>query len=155
MCHADDLIISHVNPMVVNDHIKMLDEEHGSKDPLSVSRGKIHEYLGMTIDFNEILGACIITQYDFIKKLHSGLADGLRGKSRGAPDPDFLFKVDKDLDKLNKKDKEHYHEVTAKCLWLSQRSRPDMQLATGFHCYRVKDPDVNDYNKLKHVMGCM
>ena len=30
-----------------------------------------------------------------------------------------------------------------------------MQLATGFHCTRVKAPDVHDYNKLKHMLGYM
>ena len=30
-----------------------------------------------------------------------------------------------------------------------------MQLATGFHYTRVKDQDVQDYNKLKYMIGYM
>ena len=41
--------------------------------------------------------------------------------------------------------KEEYHKITAKTLWLSQRSRPDIQLATGYHCTRVKFPNEQDY----------
>ena len=44
--------------------------------------------------------------------------------------------------------KEDYHKTTAKTLWLSQRSRPDIQLATGYHCTRVKTPNEQDYDNM-------
>jgi len=116
MYYVDDLLISHESLIIVTDRIKMLDEIYGSKDPLSITREKVHEYLGMMIDFRQIPGSCIITQYDFIKKLYTKLPEGLRGAYRGIPTAEYLFKIDSNAKKLSKQDKEHYHEVTAKCL---------------------------------------
>ena len=49
--HVDDLKISHVDPKVVDTVIELLESEFGKEAPLTKSRGKVHEYLGMTIDF--------------------------------------------------------------------------------------------------------
>ena len=43
--------------------------------------------------------------------------------------------------------------ITEKCLWLSQRSRVDLQLSTGYHCARAKNLNVHDKNNLKHEIG--
>jgi hypothetical protein len=50
--HVDDLKISHVSAKVVDDLIANLDSEFGKETPLSKSRGKVHDYLGMTLDFS-------------------------------------------------------------------------------------------------------
>ena len=45
--HVDDLKISHEDENVVTKILEDLDERYGSEEtPLSVQRGKIHEYLG-------------------------------------------------------------------------------------------------------------
>ena len=49
--HVDDLKISHVQTKVVDEFIEMTEEDFGKEEPLSQSRGKVHEYLGMTLDF--------------------------------------------------------------------------------------------------------
>ena len=49
--HVDDFKISHVDPEVVTSIIKKLDGKYGDIMPLSVSRGKIHDYLGMVFDY--------------------------------------------------------------------------------------------------------
>ena len=41
----------------------------------------------------------------------------------------------------------------AKALWVSQRSRPNIQLSVGFHCTRVATPTEQDWKKLTHLMG--
>ena len=48
-------------------YIKKFDEEYRKLDPLTVTRGKFYKYLGMTLDFQSVPLAYIITQYDFIK----------------------------------------------------------------------------------------
>jgi hypothetical protein len=50
--HVDDLKISHIDPSVVTSIIKLLESEFGKEAPLTKTRGKVHEYLGMTIDFS-------------------------------------------------------------------------------------------------------
>jgi hypothetical protein len=51
--HVDDLKISHKNPNVVTSIIQQLKEKFGNEAPLSVTRGKIHEYLGMKLDYTK------------------------------------------------------------------------------------------------------
>jgi hypothetical protein len=51
--HVDDLKISHVDAEVVTNVIAMLSSEFGKEAPLTVTRGAIHEYPGMTLDFTE------------------------------------------------------------------------------------------------------
>ena len=150
--HIDDLLMCHESPHVVSMIIKKLDDKYGSKDSLTVTRGPVHEYLGMTIDFR-VKGECAYSQYDFLKKLILSLPESLKASYRNTPAPDYLFKVDADSPRLDKKRYEEYHTIVAKTLWASQRSRPDIQLANGFHCTRVKDANEHDWMKLGHLMG--
>ena len=50
--HLDDLMMAHMHLGVVAEHIKLLDSVHRANDPLTITRGKVHEFLGITIDFS-------------------------------------------------------------------------------------------------------
>jgi len=50
--HVDDLKISHVEKNVVEDMIRRLCERFGKESPLTISRGKVLEYLGLTLDYS-------------------------------------------------------------------------------------------------------
>jgi hypothetical protein len=50
--HVDDLKISHVNPNVESKVIDNISTIFGKQAPLTVHRGKIHEYLSMTLNFS-------------------------------------------------------------------------------------------------------
>jgi Reverse transcriptase (RNA-dependent DNA polymerase) len=50
--HVDDLKISHVEYDVVSSIIELIRGEFGKEAPLTETRGKTHEYLGMTLDFS-------------------------------------------------------------------------------------------------------
>jgi hypothetical protein len=49
---VDDLKISHVDQAVLEDLVRMLNEQYGKLNPLTVTRGDVHDYLGMTLDFS-------------------------------------------------------------------------------------------------------
>ena len=49
----DDLKISHEDSAVVDEVITSLGDDYGKMGEMMVKRGKIHEYLGMTLDFSE------------------------------------------------------------------------------------------------------
>ena len=49
----DDLKILHMDEKVVTDIIQLIDGEFGKEAPITVTRGKIHDYLGMTLDFTD------------------------------------------------------------------------------------------------------
>ena len=152
MFHIDDLLMAHKHAHIVTLFIKKLEQVYGKRDPLTVTRGLVHEYLGMTFDLRE-KGEVALSQYDFVKKLYDELPDDMKtGRYRYTPAPDNLFKVNNESLLLDCARKETYHHTTAKTLWLSQRSRPDLQLATGYHCSRVKDPTEDDWGKLTWLM---
>ena len=50
--HVDDMKMSHGDSKVVDRIIKMLEAEFGKEAPLTIRRGKIHDYLGMTLYFS-------------------------------------------------------------------------------------------------------
>ena len=153
MFHIDDLLMSHLLPHIVTLFIKKLEQEYATRDPLTVTRGLIHDYLGMTFDLR-VPGQVALSQYDYLKKFYHGLPDNYKvnykgNKYRCTPAPADLFKRNENSPLLNDASRETYHGITAQALWLSQRSRPDIQLAMGYYCSSVKFPTDDDEDKLK------
>ena len=154
--HVDDLKISHVDPNVVTNIITELERRYAQMMPLSISRGKVHEYLGMIFDFT-ILGEVCITMYQYI----TGVIDNApaiykQGAGGATPAPINLYEV-RDPESefavlLDNKEKEEYHSLTAQLLYLSKRGRPDIQQAIAFHCTRVSKPDKDDQKKLARTI---
>ena len=50
--HMDDLKMSHVNSTVVGDLLQQLEENYGKVAPLTTNQGKVHDHLGVVLDFN-------------------------------------------------------------------------------------------------------
>ena len=48
--HVGDLKTSHVDPAVVSSVLADIDVEYGKIAKMTITRGKVHKYLGMTID---------------------------------------------------------------------------------------------------------
>ena len=111
--HIDNLLLVYVDPSIITKYIKLLDRVLGSKDPLTIIRGKIYEYLGMKINFSLEVG-CSITQYDFIKKIWIELHSDLQSPCRNSLAVDFLFKVNTKAELLHKEKKKEYYKTTAK-----------------------------------------
>ena len=63
-----------------------------------------------------------------------------------------LFQVNPDCLKLNMKDAETFHHLTAKLHYLSKCTHPDLQTAVTFLMTCVKAPDADDYKKLGHCL---
>jgi Reverse transcriptase (RNA-dependent DNA polymerase) len=148
--HVDDLKISHKDEKVVSDVIKQLQGEFGKEAPLTVNRGKIHDYLGMTLDFSEE-GKLKVLMVDYIK----GMLDELPSDMDGTvvnPAASDLFEINEGATKLDTAQSEFFHRHVAKLLFLCKRARPDIQPAISFLCTRVQAPDVDDYKKLTRVM---
>ena len=130
-------MLAHIMPHLFIHLIKLLDSVYGSQDPLTITRGKVYEFLEITINFSLRRGVAF-SQYDFIKKFWKSLPDDLRKPYHNSPTLEYLFKVDKNAEVLDARRKDDYHTATAKSIFLSQHSRVDIQLPTGFHCTRVK-----------------
>jgi hypothetical protein len=66
--HVDDLKLSHIDSTVVDNIIALLEQEFGNEAPLTVTRGKVHDYLGMQLDFNTP-GKLIVSMVPYIKSM--------------------------------------------------------------------------------------
>ena len=151
--HVDNLKISHEDPAVVTDIIRRLNDKYGKITPMVSTRGKIHEYLGMTIDFSDV-GKVKITMYDYVDEMINKLPTEMIGES-STPAASHLFKIrdNDDVNRLLTPDlSEEFHHLVAKTLFLSQQARPDLQTAVAFLTTRVKSPNNKDQKKLSKLM---
>ena len=148
--HVDDLKISHVDAMEVTKIIQLLSSEFGKEAPLTINRGKVHDYLGMRIDFSE-KGVAKIDMEQYIQNILNEMPHEMTGVSP-TPAANHLLDVNPESEKLDDIQKEFFHHVVAQLLFLCKRARPDIQTAIAFLCTRVKGPDVDDYKKLCRVI---
>jgi hypothetical protein len=114
--HVNDLKISHVDPEVVEEILKLLNERYGKETPLVVTRGKLHDYLGMVIDFSKD-GKVQIKMVDYI----TDIPDGMTGEA-ATPVANHLFMINEEPVLLNEENSEIFHHHTAKLLFLSKRA---------------------------------
>jgi hypothetical protein len=148
--HVDDLKISHVDNEVNTTIIGLIDAEFGKEAPLTVTRGKIHEYLGMTLDFTT-KGKVKIKMIDYAEKMIKDLPEEFDGEAL-TPAANHLFTVDDKQTKLDEKRAQFFHTYVAKTLFLCKRARPDLQTVVSFLCKRVRDCDEDDWKKLKRML---
>jgi Reverse transcriptase (RNA-dependent DNA polymerase) len=149
--HVDDLKISHVDAGVITDIIKQLNLVYGKEAPLTVNKGKVHEYLGMTLDFSN-QGKVVVSMKDYVINMLKELPQDMEGIA-ATPAAEHLFDVDisKKLP-LNEDQSIKFHHYVAKLLFLCKQAHPDIQTAVAFLSTRVKEPDMHDYKKLARVM---
>ena len=82
--------------------------------------------------------------YDYIDKMLAKLPSDMNGTST-RPAATHLSDVDDGAEKLDKEKEQLFHHLVAKLLYLSYRSRQDIQMAVVFLCTRVQRPDMDDY----------
>jgi hypothetical protein len=85
--HIDDCKISHVSTMVVDESIDWLQAEYESifKDgfrEMKVHRGKVHKYLGMSLDFSH-KGQYCVTMYDYLDGILEALDEAVKKHGEG------------------------------------------------------------------------
>ena len=83
--------------------------------------------------------------YDYINGIIENAGELYKeGSGSATPAPDHLFDIrepnEADNELLPKDEKEEYHTITAQCLYLSNRGRPDIQQSIAFHYMRVNNP---------------
>ena len=151
--HVDDCKVSHKSACAVDDAIKWLRRDYKSifkdgSESMTVHRGRVHKYLGMTIDYSS-RGLAKVTMTDYVKDIVSAWDkaavehdDGFKtvvrkssGKATAAPSN--LFVVDEEAMKLSAPLKAAFHNVVAKALYVAKRARPDIAVAISFLTTRV------------------
>ena len=151
--HVDDLKISHVDSKVVDGIIASLNAEYGQVGEMTVRRGKIHDYLGMKLDFSKPK-KFMIDMEEMIDEILSDVPEDMNGMAT-TPAADHLFKVRDNVQKLSEDRADFFHRKTAQILFVSHRGRPDFRTAMSFLTKRVQTPDEDDYKKLARLVKYM
>ena len=149
--HVDDLKVSHTDKKEVDKFIVQMEAEFGTEAPLSISRGKVHDYLGMNLDFRT-KGEVRIDMEHYIDMMLHDAPEDMDGVSN-TPAPAHLFKTNSvDPKLLDDKKKKLFVHLVMQGLYLSQRGRPDIRTAISFLCGRLHNPDEDDYKKLTRMI---
>ena len=98
VCHVDDLKVSNVDGKEVDKFIIKMEETFGTDPRLSVSRGKIHDYLGMNLDFG-VKGEVQIDMEHYIDMMLREVPEDMEGVSN-TPAAAHLFKTNSEDPKL-------------------------------------------------------
>ena len=139
--HVDDLLMICIDRKVTNSEIEKLEEIFGS---LSVSYGKMQNYLGMVFDFTTE-GTVAIEMKNYIEDL---LEHTETKTSAPTPAEMKLFDVNCKNELLSDVERAKFHTVVAKLLYLAKRARPDILLATSYLTTRVTRATEGDLEKL-------
>ena len=149
--HVDDLKVSHQDETALDEFIAMMEEEFGKETPLTIARGPIQEYLGMTLDFTE-KGTVVVKMSAYIKNMLKDTPASMDGHAT-TPAVTHLFKVNTDNPKLLcKEKKELFVHLVMQGLYLSQQGHPDIRTAISFLCSRLNCPDKDDFKKLTRMI---
>ena len=89
--HVDYLKISHVDSKVVDSVLGKLGEQYGKDAPLVTTRGKVHDYLGMMLEFSS-KGEVMIKIYDYEEEIVYESPDDMEGHAT-PPAADHLYEV--------------------------------------------------------------
>ena len=106
-------------------------------------RGNKHTFLGVNIDIKDNT-----IHVDMFEKL-----EGDASKSVTSTVTKKLFEVREDYEKLSDKKGELFHLVVVKLLFIIKRSRPHLETAVIFLTKRVSNIDIDDWEKLKRILG--
>ena len=150
--HVDDVLSSHLNSKVNDEFAKWAQEKYGALKPVKVTRGKTHEFLGMTLDFS-VKGECHVRQERHVSDIISNWPRILEQSNKKAltPAPKTLFEKGEGL-LLNSEKKEMFHSTVAKGLFVGCRSRPDICPTISVLSSRVRDPNMNDWAKCDRLV---
>ena len=148
--HVDDVKGSHMEQKVLDEIAVQLSKKYGQETPLTVHRGKVHDYLGMTIDYSED-GKVRFSMIDYIDRLLDEAPEDMAGTAV-TPAANDLFTVREDAKQIDKKQAETFHHLTAKILYLLKRARPDILPTVSFLTTRVTKSNVDDWKKLRRCI---
>jgi hypothetical protein len=120
---------------VVTTILNLLDGKYGQeiegskRAPLTITQGKVHDYLGMTLDYSEP-GFVNLAMTDYVAKV---LAEMPKDMDRTATSPaaDYLCRIVDGIESLDEPTSEFFHATVAKLPLICKRGRPNIQTAVA------------------------
>ena len=100
---------------------------------MTVKRGKVHEYLGMTIDYSKP-GQAKVTMLNYFEEILTAFAKSYPKATgtKSSAAPENLFVVNEECEKLSTDKSVQFHNLVAKKLYATKRARPDTCTAVAF-----------------------
>ena len=149
--HVDDLKVSHVDAAEVEKFVRQMEKTFGKDTLLTVPRGQVHDYLGMTLDFRT-KGKVQINMEHYINMMLQDAPEEMKGTAT-TPAASHLFNVNnKDPQYLGAEKKKVFVHLMMQGLYLSQRGCPIIRTVIAFLCGRLRNPDEDNYKKLTRMM---
>ena len=120
---------------------------------MQVKCGKVHKYLGITLDYTTV-GQAKITMFDYIDEILNSFdkSDPTSGVTKSSSAPDIIFKVNEDCKKLNTKQSVEFHHLVEKILFPTKQAKPDTCTAVSLLTTILREPDNKDWANLVHLM---
>ena len=155
--HLDNCKLSQQYSKLNDEFINTLCDEYESVyeygyGKMKAIQGKVHEYLGMTLDYI-IKGQVKITILDIINKIMECLdkAEPKSSSTKSSAAPLNMFVVYEDCEKLSKGKSETLHNLIENMLFATKRACTDTGKAISYLKTRVRDPDKIDRLKMVHL----
>ena len=154
--HVDDLKYSHKKKTVNDEFAKWFEKNYGQHGRVKIHRGKVHDYLGMKLNYSE-KKKLKIDMRDYVKGMLDSFPRKFKeGETAIPPAGEDLFGQKSSNDKKLQQDKaEVFHTTVAQGLFLTRRGRPDIHTGIAFLCTRVQQPNEGDWENLMRLMKYM
>ncbi|CAJ1962818.1 unnamed protein product [Cylindrotheca closterium] len=134
--HVDDLMSSHMDPKVNDKFAEWL--RYGSIQACTIVRGKIHRYLGMTLDFS-VKGKLKIRMDNYVKNMLEDFPIKFyKDSKQETPAGNDLLEAGKGK-LLNAEYRQIFHTTVARGLYVSKIARLDIHPTITILASRVRD----------------
>ncbi|CAJ1960266.1 unnamed protein product [Cylindrotheca closterium] len=149
--HVDDVLASHMEQAVLEDFFTWINERYGGLKEVTCTRGRVHTYLGMVLDYLK-KGKLKIRMNDYVERMLDEFSVKFKeSDSQETPAGNNLLEVGKGKD-LDKAYQTEFHKFVAKSLFLSKRARLDICPTVAILASRVRSPNQSDWHKLVRMM---
>lgn len=144
--HVDDCFISCVIPGILESIVEWFREEF---EDLNVTRGTVHQFTGMTLDYTEP-DKLKITMKNQIDNLLE--KTGVKAKAV-SPSEDDLFDIDETSQLLTIEQKDKFHSIIASISYIAKRIKPECLVVTSMLASRVHCATQQDWKKLERLLA--
>jgi hypothetical protein len=147
---VDDLIGSCKLDFEITKFLHYLAKIYRSK--LTMHTGRKHNYLWVDLEFTAER-SLEVSMVKYLGNVIEGFLETITGMAM-SPAGDRLFNIQdkKDARPIKEERAVAFHHMTAQLLFMAMRPRQDIQTAMAFLMTRVKNPDEDDWGKLKRVL---
>ena len=126
--------------------------EDGSGN-MAVSRGNVHVYLGMNLDYRT-RGQVKIKELYYIEEIITAFDKAAPGNNstKSSTSPVNLSVVDEDFNNIKQIKVAYFHNLVVKTICATRQVRPDTCTSILFLTMRVRESDEDDWKKLVWMM---